>query len=69
VPAAELPRTGRCPRRSDRFLSGERLKEWPVTPIPRNMKALDRPLVRPLLIVLLAALAWTIWATDFGVHL
>jgi hypothetical protein len=33
------------------------------------MKALDRPLVRPLLIVLLAALAWTIWATDFGVHL
>jgi hypothetical protein len=33
------------------------------------MKALDRPLVRPLLIVLLAALMWTIWATDFGVHL
>jgi len=33
------------------------------------MKALDRPLVRPLLIVLLAALAWTVWATDFGVHL
>jgi hypothetical protein len=33
------------------------------------MKALDRPLVRPLLIVLLGALAWTIWATDFGVHL
>jgi hypothetical protein len=33
------------------------------------MKALDRPLVRPLLIVLLAALAWTIWATDFGVRL
>jgi hypothetical protein len=33
------------------------------------MKALDRPLVRPLLIVLLAALAWTIWATDFGMHL
>jgi hypothetical protein len=33
------------------------------------MKALDRPLVRPLLIVLLATLAWTMWATDFGVHL
>jgi hypothetical protein len=33
------------------------------------MKALDRPLVRPLLIVLLAAFVWTIWATDFGVHL
>ena len=31
------------------------------------MKALDRPLVRPLLIVLLAHVAWTIWATDFGV--
>jgi hypothetical protein len=33
------------------------------------MKALDRPLVRPLLIVLLAAILWTIWATDFGAHL
>jgi hypothetical protein len=33
------------------------------------MKALDRPLVRPLLIVLLATLAWTMWVTDFGVHL
>jgi hypothetical protein len=33
------------------------------------MKAIDRPLVRPLLIVLLAALAWTIWATDAGVTL
>jgi hypothetical protein len=33
------------------------------------MKALERPLVRPLLIVLFAAVAWTIWATDFGVHL
>jgi hypothetical protein len=33
------------------------------------MKALDRPLVRPLLIVLLAALVWTIWVTDFGMHL
>jgi hypothetical protein len=33
------------------------------------MKALDRPLVRPLLIVLLAALVWTMWVTDFGVHL
>jgi hypothetical protein len=33
------------------------------------MKALDRPLVRPLLIVLLATLAWTVWATDLGVNL
>jgi len=33
------------------------------------MKALDRPLVRPLMIVLLAAVAWTLWATDFGVNL
>jgi hypothetical protein len=33
------------------------------------MKALDRPLVRPLLIVLLAALVWTIWATDSGLSL
>jgi hypothetical protein len=33
------------------------------------MKALERPLVRPLLIVLLAALAWTIWVTDVGLHL
>jgi hypothetical protein len=33
------------------------------------MKALDRPLVRPLLIVLLATLVWTIWATDVGLHL
>jgi hypothetical protein len=33
------------------------------------MKALDRPLVRPLLIVLLAALAWTVWLTDVGVNL
>jgi hypothetical protein len=33
------------------------------------MKALDRPLVRPLLIVLLAALAWTIWVADAGVTL
>jgi hypothetical protein len=33
------------------------------------MKAFDRPLVRPLLIVLLATLVWTIWATDFGAHL
>ena len=40
-----------------------------MTPITRHMKALDRPLVRPLLIVLLAALAWTIGATDFGVQL
>jgi hypothetical protein len=33
------------------------------------MKALDRPLARPLLIVLLAAVLWTMWVTDFGVHL
>jgi hypothetical protein len=33
------------------------------------MKALDRPLARPLLIVLLAAMVWTAWATDFGLHL
>jgi hypothetical protein len=33
------------------------------------MKALERPLVRPLLIVLFAALVWTIWVTDFGMHL
>jgi hypothetical protein len=33
------------------------------------MKALDRPLVRPLLIVLFATVAWTLWATDFGVTL
>jgi hypothetical protein len=33
------------------------------------MKVLDRPLARPLLIVLLAALLWTMWATDLGVHL
>jgi hypothetical protein len=33
------------------------------------MKALDRPLVRPLIIVLLAALAWTIWVADAGVNL
>jgi hypothetical protein len=33
------------------------------------MKAFDRPLVRPLLILLLAALAWTFWATDVGLTL
>jgi hypothetical protein len=33
------------------------------------MKALDRPLARPLLIVLMAAVLWTMWVTDFGVHL
>jgi hypothetical protein len=33
------------------------------------MKALDRPLVRPLLIVLLGTLVWTIWVTDVGVPL
>jgi hypothetical protein len=32
-------------------------------------KALDRPLVRPLMIVLLAALVWTMWATDVGLTL
>ena len=40
-----------------------------VIPITRHMKALDRPLVRPLLIVLLATLAWTVWAADLGVNL
>jgi hypothetical protein len=33
------------------------------------MKALDRPLVRPLLIVLLAVAVWTIWVADAGLHL
>jgi hypothetical protein len=33
------------------------------------MKALDRPLVRPLLIVLLATLAWTLIVADAGLHL
>jgi hypothetical protein len=33
------------------------------------MKALDRPFVRPLLIVLFATVVWTVWATDFGVNL
>jgi len=45
------------------------LKKYLVIPITRHMKALDRPLVRPLLIVLLAALVWTVWVTDFGVNL
>jgi hypothetical protein len=33
------------------------------------MKALDRPLVRPLLLLFLAALAWTLWSADVGVHI
>jgi|RhiMetdeSRZDD1v2_1073273.scaffolds.fasta_scaffold00941_32 hypothetical protein len=33
------------------------------------MKALDRPFVRPLLIVLFATVVWTVWATDLGVNL
>jgi hypothetical protein len=33
------------------------------------MKALDRPLARPLLVVLFAAVLWTMWVTDFGVRL
>jgi len=33
------------------------------------MKALDRPLVRPLLIVLFAALAWTALTADIGARL
>jgi hypothetical protein len=45
------------------------LKKCLVIPITRHMKAIDRPLVRPLLIVLLATVAWTLWATDFGVNL
>jgi hypothetical protein len=32
-------------------------------------KAFDRPLVRPLLIVLLGALVWTVWVTDTGLTL
>jgi hypothetical protein len=45
------------------------LKNVLVTPITRHMKALDRPLVRPLLIVLLAALAWTLLTADIGARL
>jgi len=48
---------------------GVALKNQLVIPITRHMKALDRPLVRPLLIVLLATVVWTLWATDFGVNL
>jgi hypothetical protein len=33
------------------------------------MKALDRPLVRPLLIVLLATFVWTLRAADLGLSL
>jgi hypothetical protein len=33
------------------------------------MKALDRPLVRPLVVVLLLALAWTMWTADGAVRL
>ena len=51
------------------LLSGAALKKCLVIPITRRMKALDRPLARPLLIVLMAAVLWTMWATDFGVHL
>jgi len=32
------------------------------------MKALDRPLVRPLLIVLAVALLWTLVTADVGIH-
>jgi len=45
------------------------LKNVLVTPITRHMKALDRPLVRPLLLVLLAALAWTLLTADIGARL
>jgi len=48
---------------------GAALKNSLVIPITRSMKALDRPLVRPLLIVLLATVAWTVWAADLGVNL
>ena len=48
---------------------GVALKNSLVIPITRSMKALDRPLVRPLLIVLLATVAWTVWAADLGVNL
>ena len=57
------------PRQSARYCPARALKKWLVTPITRRMKALDRPLARPLLIVLMAAVLWTMWATDFGVHL
>ena len=30
---------------------------------------LERPLVRPLLVVLLVALVWTLWTADVVVHL
>jgi hypothetical protein len=33
------------------------------------MDVLERPLVRPLLVVLVLALAWTLWTADVGVHL
>jgi len=33
------------------------------------MKALDRPLVRPLLVVLALALVWTLLIADVGVRL
>jgi hypothetical protein len=52
-----------------RSCPGVALKNSLVIPITRSMKALDRPLVRPLLIVLLATVAWTVWAADLGVNL
>ena len=52
-----------------RYCPAHALKKCLVIPITRRMKALDRPLARPLLIVLMAAVLWTMWATDFGVHL
>jgi len=33
------------------------------------MKALDRPLVRPLLVVLALALVWTLLIADVGIRL
>jgi hypothetical protein len=30
---------------------------------------LERPLVRPLLVVLLVALVWTLWTADVAIHL
>jgi hypothetical protein len=33
------------------------------------MKAIERPLVRPLLVLLLAAILWTLYTADVGLRL
>jgi hypothetical protein len=33
------------------------------------MKAIERPLVRPLLVLLLMAVLWTLYAADVGLRL